>query len=142
MSRSGIQGIARSVKSTQRTPRLLTFRLTYAAGAVSSLNAGGPDLVNSTIGTSLDATKGVNDIANGDLRLNLCDSLVRLGHVSATMQSDTATVAIDCLYHSTQAFTNVSFIRLNFVDNDTAAITDPTGVVTILVYGYDSADEI
>lgn len=142
MARSGLVGFHRSIKSTQRLPRILCFRLTYNAGAVSSLNMGGPDLVNSTIGTSLDATKGVNDIATGDLRLNLKESFKRLGHVSATMQSDTATVSIDCLYHSTQAFTDVSFIRLNFVDNDTAAITDPSGVVTILVYGYDSADEI
>jgi len=112
------RGMSRSVKSTQRNPILLAFRVTGTGTAV--IDEG-----------TTDAT--LTDNGTGDYTLTFAQAFSRAPAVTATCVA-TAGDAFACIH--TVSTTAVRIVTFDATDGTTAKDT----VFHVLVYGYDSAD--
>lgn len=116
-----------SIKSTQRNPRSLSFRLVVASlpGALARSTTGCPEGY---------AQCTVAKTATGTFALNFVVPFKRAPQITITPLHATLSLKPVLLTRTTTGFTWV-------IRNDAAAATDPTEM-DIVVSGFDSADQL
>ena len=114
----------RSVKSSQRNPRMIAVQLAWSGGTPSVVSGLG----------STDVT--VTDNGTGDVTLTFAKAFARAPIVTASPVA-AAGDAIVCL----QAQPSVSAVRLVVFDGTDGTTAKDNIPLNVIVVGYDSADQ-